>query len=99
MTIVWFQGPLDWKLMDQILAPSRSVGVRSFSSVTYQSENWRQNFLLSGQLQGRIVIGLANNRADANPEDQMGPPNVLSLVGPKNQCQPTDIKMVLHMFL
>ena len=65
-----FQGSLDWRLMDEILAPSRSVGVRSSSSTTYQLKKRRQNCMLSEQLQGRIVIGLADNSADPSPKDQ-----------------------------
>ncbi len=61
-----FHGSLDRRLMDEILAPSRSVRVRWSSSSKYQLKSC----MLSEQLQGRIVIGLADNSADASIKDQ-----------------------------
>ena len=82
--------------MDEILAPSRTVGVRSFSSATYQPEIWCQNCMLSGQHHGKIVIGLADNSPDPTPEDHMRPLQVLSVVGLEYQSQPTNVKIVSY---
>ena len=61
MTIVRFQVPLDREQSDEVLAPSRSC--REGPSAKHQL-----TFKCMLKLHERIVMGLATDSADANPD-------------------------------